>query len=163
MKTSVTNIVRANIVDHQLRTTQTILRTLVWLIASHRRPCMPRWVAILKLTHEGRSTARKRSLSGSRCPAYHDMISRTNGDFLPNYQTRATSRENISARSPRNVLPDDSRRYCVGPCDTAEILLPCGHLDFESAVTVHSGEFKGSFHGFSLRPRNWILGLDTYW
>ena len=32
--------------------------------------------------------------------------------------------------------------------DTAEMyaFLPCGHLDFETAVTAQNDEFKGSFH-----------------
>ena len=46
--------------------------------------------------------------------------------------------------------------------------LPCGHLDFESAVTAQSDEFKGSFHSSCSRllnvktPRNSILSLDTF-
>ena len=47
--------------------------------------------------------------------------------------------------------------------------LPCCHLDFESAVTVQNGEFKGIFHGshsrllnVKPRPRNSILSHDTF-
>ena len=48
--------------------------------------------------------------------------------------------------------------------------LPCGHLDFESAVTKQSDEFKLTFDSSSscslnvkTWPRNAILCLDTYW
>ena len=47
--------------------------------------------------------------------------------------------------------------------------LPCGHLDFESAVTVQNGESKGSFHKSYSRSsnvktlsRNSVLSLDTH-
>ena len=46
--------------------------------------------------------------------------------------------------------------------------LPCGHLDFESAVTAQNDEFKVSFDSSSSRslnaqtkPRNSTLSLDT--
>ena len=48
-----------------------------------------------------------------------------------------------------------------------QAFLPCGHLDFESAVTVQNDEFKCSFHSSYSRlvnvetPRNSILSLHT--
>ena len=58
--------------------------------------------------------------------------------------------------------------YSGDDCDDADYyetprinaFLPCGHLDFESAITARNGELNAVF--IDRKPGNSIRSLDTY-
>ena len=69
---------------------------------------------------------------------------------IPSRPAAAPRRRAKTPRSPRRRSvrrPFRGSRYGSGAWALAYAFLPCGHLDFESAVTAQNGEFKGNFHG----------------